>query len=319
MSYCIGVDLGGTNIAIGIVDLKTKRIVKKGGMKTRAPRSCDEISSDIVSLCKKLISQINLTFRNIEWIGVAAPGILKDGVVVSASNLGWKNQPLAYTIAKLSGVPTFATNDANAAAYAEAIWGVGRGHRSLVMLTLGTGVGGGIVIDGKIWEGTNGFAGEIGHVIVDMDGRVCNCGKRGCLEAYCSSTSLVSETKRIMKLYPDSIMWQMCEGDLNRINGITPFKARNQADEAAGLILDDFVKFLARGVSNIINILQPDIVCIGGGISAEGDAIMIPLRERVERMSFGENGRRTEIKTAKFFNDAGIIGGALLGMQKGKV
>ena len=114
-------------------------------------------------------------------------------------------------------------------------------------------------------------------------------------------------------------MWKMCEGDISRINGVTPFKAKKEGDVAAGLVIDEFIKFLARGVSNIINVLQPDVVCIGGGISAEGDAIMIPLRERVERMSFGENGSRTEIKAAKFFNDAGIIGGALLGMQGGQL
>ena len=316
MAYCIGVDLGGTNIAVGIVDLNTREIVKKGSVKTRAPRPCEEISRDIVNLCKSLASQMKMTLEDMEWIGVATPGIVKGGVVVSASNLGWKNAELAKTINKMSGINAFAANDANAAAYAEAMWGVGRGLSSLVAITLGTGVGGGIVIDGKIWEGINGFAAEIGHIIVDMEGRACGCGKRGCLEAYSSATALVRETKRYMQLYPESAMWSVCGGDLKRVNGVTPFKAKAMGDVAADIVIDDFTKYLAMGVSNIINIFQPDVVCIGGGISAEGEKLMRPLREKVERMSFGVNGNRTKIEAAKFMNDAGIIGGALLGMQE---
>ena len=313
MNFCIGVDLGGTNIAVGLVNLKSRSIIRKASIKTNAPRSCESISEDIVRLCRDLCEREGLLFDDARWIGVATPGIVKDGVVVMASNLGWNNARFADIINHLSGRPTFIANDANAAAYAEALWGVGADKSSLVAVTLGTGVGGGIVIDGKIWEGINGFAAEIGHVILDADGRSCPCGKRGCFEAYCSATALVKETKRTMQLYPESLMWRLAGNDINRVNGIIPFKAMVAGDAAATAVIDDFVKYLAIGISNVINIFQPDVVCIGGGISGEGETLMKPLREKLERISFGTNGGRTKVMVAKYMNDAGIIGAALLG------
>ena len=315
MDFCIGVDLGGTNIAVGLVNLKSRSIIRKASIKTNAPRPCEAISEDIVRLCRDLCEKEGVTLAEAKWIGIATPGIVKGGVVVMASNLGWNNAPFADIVRRISKRPTFIANDANTAAYAEALWGVGAESRSLVAVTLGTGVGGGIVIDGKIWEGINGFAAEIGHVILDADGRTCSCGKRGCFEAYCSATALVSEARRVMRLYPDSSMWKMCGGDINRVNGIIPFKAMAAGDIAAEAVIDDFVKYLAIGVSNVINIFQPDVVCIGGGISGEGERLMRPLRERLERISFGTKEGRTKVTVAKYMNDAGIIGGALLGMQ----
>ena len=316
MNYSIGVDLGGTNIAAGIVDLSTRSIVRKASIKTNAPRSCESICTDIVALCRSIVASEGLKLTDVRWIGVATPGIVKDGVVVRADNLGWVNVNFAAIMRRLAGVPTFVANDANAAAYAEAIWGVGAGCDSLVAVTLGTGVGGGIVFGGKIWEGMNGFAAELGHVIIDADGRECPCGKRGCLEAYSSATALVSDCRRMMKLYPDSSMWRMCGGDISRVNGVTPFKAADRGDRAARKVIFEFTKYLAIGVSNIINTLQPDVVCIGGGISGEGERLMRPLREQVERLSFGVKEGRCRVVAAKFMNDAGIIGGALLGKQE---
>ncbi len=316
MKYSIGVDLGGTNIAVGIVDLSARTIVRKASIKTMAPRPCEQICRDIIELCRSLVASENMQLTDIRWIGVATPGIVKSGVVVRADNLGWTNAPFADIMKRLSNVPTFVANDANAAAYAEAIWGVGAGCESLVALTLGTGVGGGIVFDGRIFEGANGFAAELGHVIIDADGRECPCGKRGCLEAYASATALVADCRRMMKLYPDSLMWRMCSGDISRVNGVTPFKAADRGDRAARKVIFEFTKYLSIGVSNIINVLQPDVVCIGGGISAEGERLMRPLREQVERLSFGVKGGRCRVVAAKFMNDAGIIGGALLGKQE---
>jgi len=316
MNLCIGVDLGGTNIAVGIVDLKKKAILRKASTKTNAPRSCEEISADIVRLCRELCRAEDVSLDNIKWIGVATPGIVKNGKVVYANNLGWKNAEFAKIIKGLTGRPTFIANDANTAAYAEAIWGVGANETSLVAITLGTGVGGGIVIDGKICEGMNGFAAELGHTIIDVNGRSCGCGKRGCLESYCSATALVREARRMMQLYPDSLMWKLCEGNINRVNAIVPFKAAAKGDACAKEVIDDFTKYLSIGVSNVINTLQPDIVCIGGGISGEGENLMRPLREKIERISFGAAGLRTRVEVAHYMNDAGIIGGALLGTQE---
>ncbi len=313
--YCIGVDLGGTNIAAGIVDLDSKKIVKKKSIKTNAPRSCEAICKDIDMLCRELCAMVGIEMKNVKWIGAVAPGIIKGGSVVFAANLGWKNVPFRKLLSTATRRPTYVANDANAAAYAEALWGAGEGAESLVAITLGTGVGGGIVIDKNIWEGTNGFAGEIGHLPISISGRDCSCGFSGCLEAYCSATALVKETKRVMSLYPESSMWKICGGDIDRVNGKTAFIAASKRDHAAKLVIDSFVNYLAIGVSGIINIFQPDVVCIGGGISREGDNLLLPLRRKVEHSTFGIEGARTKIVKAVFENDAGIFGAALLGLQ----
>lgn len=313
--YCIGVDLGGTNIAVGLVRLDTKSIVRQFSFKTNAPRSCESISGDIADVSRKLCYKEGIRLSDVEWIGIATPGIVKDGIVVTAFNLYWTNAELKKILSDVTKRPTYVANDANAAAYAEAVCGSGRGAKSLVAFTLGTGVGGGIVIDGKIWEGINGFAAEMGHTVLVAGGRSCVCGKRGCLEAYCSATALVKETKRIMGLYPESLMWREVDGDLERVRGRTAFKAMEAGDKYAKLVIDGFIDSLAVAVENVINIFQPDVVCIGGGISREGETVLAPLRERVFHKTFGIDGVRTRLVAAEFRNDAGIIGAALLGLQ----
>ena len=316
MKYCIGVDLGGTNIAVGLISLDEKRIVDKMSVKTNAPRPCRAISEDIKRVIDSLCARAKLSISDISWIGVATPGIVKQGVVVSAVNLGWNNEPFGDIISEITGRPSFVANDANAAAYAEAVWGCGVGIRSLIAVTLGTGVGGGIIIDGRIWEGFNGFAAELGHMVIDSNGRRCGCGLRGCLESYCSATALVNEAKRMMKLYPDSIMWEMTGGDPERMNGIIPFEAKRRSDVAATLLIDDFVNYLALGIANMINVFQPELVCVGGGISGEGEALIGPLRDKLRYISFGTKDGRTRIEAAKYRNDAGIIGAGLLGYME---
>ncbi len=314
MKHCIGVDLGGTNIAIGIIDLENKKIICKKSVKTNAPRPCREISMDVRDVSLSLCKKTGLDINDIGWIGIATPGTVKSGVIISAVNLGWVNEPFGEIVAELTGRPTFVANDANAAAYAEAKWGCGIGEESLIAITLGTGVGGGIVLDGKIWEGFNGFAAEIGHMVIAANGRHCGCGLRGCLEAYCSASALVHETKRMMKLYPDSIMWEIADGNIDKIDGRTAFEANKRGDMAARQIIDDFVTYLAIGIANIINIFQPSVVCIGGGISGQGEELMAPLRQRLRYTSFGTKDMRTRVETAVFKNDAGIIGAGLLGL-----
>ena len=315
-NYCIGVDLGGTNIAVGLVEFNSRKIVRQLSVKTNAPRSCEAISADIASVCRTLCSQERIAMNDVRWVGAVTPGIVKDGVVVSAVNLGWKNVNFRKVLASATRRPTYIVNDANGAAYAEALWGSGEGASSLVAITIGTGVGGGIVFDGVMWEGMNGFAAEMGHIIIDANGRQCGCGKRGCLEAYCSATALIKETKRYMSLYPESEMWKICEGNLERVSGKTAFLAKAKGDEAACRVVDEFIGYLAIGVSNMINIFQPDVVCIGGGISREGEILMAPLREKVYHESFGTDNARTKVVAATFKNDAGIFGAALLGLQE---
>ncbi len=314
MKHCIGVDLGGTNIAVGVIDLESRNIICKKSIKTNAPRPCREISMDVRDVSLSLCEKAGLTINDIGWIGIATPGTVKSGVIISAVNLGWVNEPFGEIVAELTGRPTFVANDANAAAYAEAKWGCGIGEESLIAVTLGTGVGGGIVLGGRIWEGFNGFAAEIGHMVIAANGRHCGCGLRGCLEAYCSASALVHETRRMMKLYPDSIMWEIADGSIDKIDGRTAFEANKRGDMAARQIIDDFVTYLAIGIANIINIFQPSVVCIGGGISGQGEELMAPLRERLRYTSFGTKDMRTRVETAVFKNDAGIIGAGLLGL-----
>ncbi len=318
MRYCIGVDLGGTNIAIGLIDLDSKIILHKKSIKTNAPRPCKEISEDIKNVCLALCHDERIAISDVEWIGIATPGIVKSGVVVSAVNLGWTNEHFGDIVREITGRPTYVANDANAAAYAEAMWGCGVGEESLIAVTLGTGVGGGIVLNGKIWEGFNGCAAELGHMVIVAGGRHCGCGLRGCLEAYCSATALVHETRRMMKLYPDSIMWDIAKGDITRIDGRTAFEANKRNDMAAHQIIDDFVNYLAIGIANVINIFQPSVVCIGGGISGQGEELMKPLRDRLKYTSFGTKDSRTRVEAAVFRNDAGIIGAGLLGLMEDK-
>ena len=316
MRYCIGVDLGGTNIAVGLIDLDGKVILHKKSVKTRAPRPCEEISSDIKDVCLELCRMEDISLSSVEWIGVATPGIVKSGVVISAVNLDWINEPFGEIVSRITGRPTYVANDANAAAYAEAKWGCGAGEDSLIAVTLGTGIGGGIILDGKIWEGFNGFAAELGHMVIAVDGRHCACGLRGCFEAYCSATALVHETRRMMKLYPDSLMWEVAKGDITRIDGRTAFTANARGDFAAHQVIDDFVNYLAIGIANIINIFQPSVVCVGGGISGQGEELMRPLRERLKYTSFGTKDMRTRVEAAVYKNDAGIIGAGLLGIME---
>lgn len=313
--YCIGVDLGGTNIAIGLVDLETKDIVKKQSIKTNAPRDPESIVSDIKEVCLTLCHAQGISLCDVMWIGIATPGIVKDGEVIVAFNLGWEKVLLGDIAREIVGIPSYIANDANAAAYAEAIWGAGKDKKSLIAFTIGTGVGGGIVVDGKIWEGINGFAAELGHMVLEPNGRFCACGKRGCIEAYCSATALINDTKRHLAMHPESMMWQDICGDVSRVNGKTVFDAMKRGDKTAKLVFDEFIGYLAHGVSNVINIFQPDVVCIGGGISREGEVLIAPLREQIIKKSFGFENSRTEIVAATFKNDAGIIGAALLGLQ----
>ena len=316
MRYCIGVDLGGTNIAVGLIDLDGKVILHKKSVKTRAPRPCVEISEDIKELCLALCEMEGIDLSLVEWIGIATPGIVKSGVVVEAVNLGWKNEHFGEILAQMTDRPTFVANDANAAAYAEAKWGCGVGENSLIAVTLGTGIGGGIILDGKIWDGFNGFAAELGHMVIDVGGRRCACGLRGCLEAYCSATALVHETRRMMKLYPDSLLWEVAKGDLDNVDGRTAFEALAMGDSAAHQVIHDFVNYLAIGIANIINVFQPSVVCVGGGISGQGEELMRPLRERLKYTSFGTKDMRTRVEAAVYKNDAGIIGAGLLGIME---
>ncbi len=306
--YRIGVDLGGTNIAAGIVD-EHNRILHKGSVKTALPRPADAICRDIDLLCRHLCEEAGISFADITAIGIGSPGLIYQGVVRIADNLGFRNVPLADMVAALTNKPVSLKNDANAAALGELIAGSGRQCSSLIAVTLGTGVGGGIVLNGQIVEGFNGAGGEVGHIILSPNGNPCACGNRGCLETYCSATALIKATKEAMAAHPESLLNTLATPDT--VNGKTAFDGMRAGDPVATQVVDKFITMLAYGVVTLIRLLQPEIICIGGGISKEGETLLAPLREKVwAQIHYGPDVARTKLVTATLGNDAGIIGAA---------
>ncbi len=318
--YYIGVDLGGTNIAIGIVNEEFE-IVKKGSTPTKPERGADAIVADMAVLSRKLLEEMGLTLDDVASAGVATPGTANNetGVVEYANNIPFLQYPLADKLsALLDGKPVYIENDANAAAKAEAMAGVAKGAPFSVMITLGTGLGGGIVINGKVYSGFNFAGAELGHIVIEKDGRQCSCGRKGCWEAYSSATGLVNMTKDAIIAARESgratAMEEMIGGDLDKVSARTAFNAQKAGDALGAEVVDEYISYLATGIVNIINIFQPNVLSIGGGVCNEGDNLMKPLLEKVWSETYSREGTpQTQIMIAKLGNDAGIIGAAVLG------
>ena len=318
--YYIGVDLGGTNIAIGIVN-EDFEIVKKGSTPTKPERGADAIVEDMAALSRKLIAEMGITMDDIASAGVATPGTANNetGVVEYANNIPFLQYPLADKLsALLDGKPVYIENDANAAAKAEAMAGVAKGAPYSVMITLGTGLGGGIVINGKVYSGFNFAGAELGHIVIEKGGRQCSCGRKGCWEAYSSATGLVNMTKDAILAARESgretMMEEMIGGDLDKVSARTAFNAQKAGDALGAEVVDEYISYLATGIVNIINIFQPNVLSIGGGVCNEGDNLMKPLLEKVWSETYSREGTpQTQILIAKLGNDAGIIGAAVLG------
>ena len=318
--YTIGVDLGGTNIAAGIVN-SDMQIVTKASVPTLPKRGGDAVMADMAELCKRLVSEAGLTMADIESVGIASPGTIlyKEGMVERSDNLGFYRFPIADKLrALLPGVTVYLENDANAAAWAEAVCGAARGTQDSVMITLGTGLGGGIVLGRKIYAGHNGAAAELGHVLVKKGGRLCNCGRRGCFEAYCSATGLIESTMDMMeecrRLKKDTLMTEEAER-FGKVNGRVAFNAAKRGDVYAQRVVDEYKEFLADGIIDLINIFQPEVLSIGGGICNEGDYLLSKdFLEKIDREQFTRDAdHKTVIRIAELGNDAGIIGAAMLG------
>ena len=315
--YYIGVDLGGTNIAVGLLDENFK-IVAKEKCPTKTERDISEIMDDMANLCKALIEKNNLTAADIAYIGIATPGSInpKAGMVIYSNNVKMENFPISAELSARTGIEkVFVENDANAAALGEALMGAGKGNDNVIMITLGTGVGGGIVINRKLYSGFNYAGGELGHIVIETNGRACSCGRKGCWEAYSSATGLKNMTKDKLLSTKDTIMWNIIENDLENVSGRTAFDAAKKGDKAGKEVVDEYISYLACGIANMINIFQPNVLCIGGGVCGEGDYLLKPLKELERSQEYGNKQRTefTEIKIAELGNDAGIIGAGLLG------
>ena len=312
--YRIGVDLGGTNIATGVVNEKNE-IVGRGKVKTNAPRPAEAIFDSIKEAVDMAIMNAGISYNDVISVGVGTPGSVnkETGAIEFSNNLQFNNVPAKEMLEERLKKPVYLENDANAAALGEAVAGCGNGVKDFVAITLGTGVGSGIIINGKIHRGANFCGGEMGHMVINVDGIPCNCGRKGCWEKYASATALVSQAVEAMQGNKSSLLWQTCDGDLNKVDGKSIFEALDMGDATAKHVVDKYLYYVAIGIANVINALQPEIVCVGGGISAQGDKILDPIREivRAERYSVYAE-KQAAILEATLGNDAGIIGAALL-------
>lgn len=319
--YYIGIDLGGTNIAAGVVD-ENHQIIKKASVPTGATRPADEITADIAKLCYHVAEEAGITMDDVASIGIAAPGSADcdHGTILYSNNLPFVKYNIAEKLSSMLGVEKkiYIENDANAAALAEAVAGAAAGAKFSVMITLGTGVGGGIILDGKVYTGFNYAGAELGHIVIEKDGRECSCGRKGCWERYSSATGLVLTTKEKLeecrKNGRKTMMEDLIGGDINRVSGRTAFAAKKKGDEVASEVVDTYIDYLVCGLVNIINIFQPNVLSIGGGISGEGQYLIDLLHDKVfaETYSRGDTPQ-CKLKIAKLGNDAGIIGAAALG------
>lgn len=306
----IGIDLGGTNIAVGVVT-DAGEILAQDSVPTLAEREYPEIVKDMAMLCERVAKEAGCTMQDIKAIGIGCPGSIdrKNGIVSYANNLKMDHTPLAAELQKYFDLPVQVENDANAAAFGEYMIN-GEGVDHFIFITLGTGVGGGIIINKEIYSGFNGAGGELGHFTLVFDGEPCTCGNAGCWEAYASVTALIRQTKAAMEKNPDSLMHSIV-AQQGKVNGRTAFDAAKQGDKAAQEVVDTYVSYVAAGVMSMINIFQPEKFVIGGGISKEGDRLLKPIIDFVNQYGYNKYLEKTEIKVATLFNDAGIIGAAL--------
>lgn len=311
--YYGGIDLGGTFIKCGIVDERGKILVKDK-VPTGVERPYTQVIADMASLVKRLEKQARVTVRG---VGVGSPGMIDSerGIVVFSGNFAWRNVPLVAELKKYFKIPVKITNDANAAALGESFCGAGKQYKSSVLVTLGTGVGGGIVLDGKLFEGNGSAGAELGHTVISVGGEQCSCGRCGCFEAYASATALIRQTKRAMERNPQSIMWNLCRGDISAVDGKTVFDGMRAGDITANKVFEEYVTYLAAGLVNIANIFRPEIILLGGGICKEGETLLVPLRKLFSEELFGgQENVPVQLAAASLGNDAGVCGAARLVM-----
>ncbi len=312
----LGIDVGGTNIAVGVVN-ENKEIIAKTSNKSPVPCTMDEFCDTMALTARQAMEKAGITLDDIPWVGIGCPGTVNrgTGIIEFTNNLHFSNWPLVKMMEeRMGGKKVIIENDANAAAYGEFKAGALKGAQNAVAITLGTGIGSGIIIDGNIYAGNNYAAGEMGHMVIVYDGRQCNCGRKGCWERYASATGLIITTKEYMEKDKDSVMWELCDGDINKASGRTAFDAMRKGDASGKAVVDEFINYLGCGLVNVINTFQPDILCIGGGICNEGETLLAPVRAYIDKEQYAMNAKlKTKVCRAELGNDAGIIGAALLG------
>ncbi len=310
--YRIGIDLGGTNIKAGIVD-QNNCITAQCELPTEADKSWEHVVENMAEAVRNALTEADITLSDCKCVGVGSPGTVdaENGIVVYSNNFGWEDVPLAKALEEELGLPVHISNDANCAALGEVVAGAARGCSSAVLLTLGTGVGSGIVLNGRIFEGGGPGGAELGHTMLKQDGELCTCGRRGCLEAYASATALIREAKLAMEDHPESRLAVLTGGKLEKITGAVIFEAAKQNDETALRVVERYIDDLADGITDAVNLFRPQTVLLGGGISRQGEYLAAPIREKVAKRAFGgERSCLPEVRCAALENDAGMIGAA---------
>ncbi|TCT15370.1 glucokinase /transcriptional regulator [Natranaerovirga pectinivora] len=314
--YTIGIDLGGTNIAIAIT--KEGKILIKKSIPTFNKRDYKDIVKDMGDTSLALINEVGLSKDEIQSVGIGSTGLCdsNSGTIIYSSNLNFNNAPIREAFQKYLNVPVYIENDANVAAFGEYHYGAGKKYKDLVAITLGTGVGGGIILDGRLITGSFNGGGEIGHMVIEAKGEQCSCGRKGCWEAYSSATALIRDTKKAALQFPHSMINKLVENDLNKINGKTPFDAAELGDEIGKKVIKQYIEYLSIGMANIINIFQPEVIVISGGISNQRDKLIEPLKERISKKIYGGiKYFKTDIRVAELGDEAGVLGASILNIM----
>ena len=310
----LGIDLGGTAIKIGILD-QAYEIIAQTSIPTNAKRPYKEIIADMGNAAAALLVENGYDLKDCLGAGVGSPGTIdsSSGTVLYSNNIRWDNVPLAKELYRYLWIPIFVNNDANCAALGEVVKGAAKGCKNAVFLTLGTGVGGGIVIDGKVFEGGHPGGVELGHIRIASRGRRCTCGRYDCLEAYASATALIQDAKEKARKEPGSLIWKMCGHDLDKMNAKILFDAASAGDAASFTLIETYIEYLADGITDLANIFRPDLIVLGGGICAQGEKLTEPLNQYLKKNCFGADVSYVpRVVTAQNGNDAGIIGAACL-------
>ena len=316
--YYVGIDFGGMSAKAGLFD-KNSKMLAKDTVKTSKDDNYVTTVAKMAQLVKKLCEENDVPIKSVRRIGLASPGVIdsKEGVVVRWGNYNWSDMPLARDMSEAVGAEVRVVNDANAAAYGEAIYGAAKAYKNSIFITLGTGIGSGIIIDGKLFEGVRGAGAEAGHMVIQVGGVPCGCGRKGCFEQYASASALIRDTKRAMFENKESIMWQMTGGDPENVDGKTAFAASREGDAAAQTVVKNYIVYLGEGILNLVSIFRPEAVILGGGVCNEGEYLLAPLRKYVaERLYVGCDKVPLTLNRAALGNDAGIYGALAFAMEK---
>jgi len=317
MKYYIGIELGVKNIVAGILD-KNGKMIRRDTVLTNKDRAFEDIIKDMCALIVKMTDDEDVELKNVKYIGVGCPGIIdnKNGIVIKNYTLDFDNAQVRAEIQKHINLPVFVENDANCIAIAEYLLGATYGTTSSLTIKVGVGIGGGIIIDGSMYNGYNFGGTEFGHMVIDYNGRKCTCGRKGCWEQYASATAIINQTKQLILDNPESILSNLVKNNSSQITELTMFEAAKAGDEQAKKLCIEFVDYFAEGLANIVNILMPEVVVIAGPISKLGNGLVSPLVEILRERIYCREVHLPEFKMAEMGTAGIVVGAAMLGAFK---